>query len=106
MADSDAKSVDAQPDLDSLDETMPMQTLEHLLLSSEPDPSDPEPVTRAPARDNTETLLRRLVEVSESMDGRLEQIAALLKDQGTRKRATATRRKIAKKRTPQSAAKS
>jgi hypothetical protein len=70
MAEAKAQEPVEQPGED-LDQTIPLETLEHLLQDGDAPASDID-------RDLVVTELQRLVRISESIEQRLEQIVELL----------------------------
>jgi len=78
---------------DDLDETMPMQSLRTLLQTDNPELADALLSDGSTEQPSADPLMQRLVDLSESIDRRLEQIAELLKKPATSRRMTARRKK-------------
>lgn len=79
MKNATAKTPTEAPDIDDLEETMPLQTLDHLLQDS----AGPErPVSRDGQELVVDLLFEQLVRIAmlaESIDGRLNEVVELLK---------------------------
>lgn len=79
-----------------LDDTLPMPALDRMLEASEA-PLGEEYESSAQKEDMLAAQLRRLVELSESIDGRLGLIADLLTEKSPPRRSTNTQKKTSKK---------
>jgi hypothetical protein len=84
-------------EVDPLDETLPLPALESLLEASDETLQETSQVFGGTGQPSPVEPLRRLVELSESIDGRLAQIAELLTEQRQQSSGRAASRKTARK---------
>lgn len=80
-------------DHDALDDTMPLPALERMLVASDEMLNEAGQSPEDTGQVLMISQLRLLVELSESIDGRLRQIAELLAEQRPKKRSAASRKK-------------
>jgi hypothetical protein len=99
MGESTAEKIEQCLDQHDIEDTLELPALERVLQASEEaldtihqgaEHTDPVPLT---------SLLNRLIELSASIDARLEKMADLLTERPPESRRTSTRRKTAKKTT-------
>lgn len=87
MRESPAKKMAQRADHDALDDTLPLPALERMLTASE-EPLNEGRQSSGGADSILLAQLHRLVELSESIDGRLGQIVDLLTEESPRRRSS------------------
>jgi len=94
---SESPAEKSAQEVDPLDETLPLPALESLLKASDETLHETSQAFGGTGQPSPVEQLRRLVELSESIDGRLAQIAELLTEQRQQSSGRATSKKTARK---------